>query len=500
MKKEKTIESSGLGNLIFYNRQKLFAFSFFIAMIFVATIPVQAQDKKPNIVYILVDNVGWGSFGCYGGLVPTPRIDQLAKEGIRFNNYNVECQCTPSRSAIMTGRHPVRSGTFKVPFPGQGKAGMAPWEYTIAELLSANGYATALYGKWHLGDTQGRLPNDQGFDEWWGCMNSWDETGYTAYPLFKESGMEVPMIWEGVKGQPSKPVMPLDLNLRPIVDEKYIVPKTIDYIKKNAAAKKPFFVYVGYSELHPPEIANPNFANKATDRSGVQADCIAEMDVRVGQILDAIKEAGIDDNTIVILCSDNGSGGALPQVGGAQNGPWRGNFFNTPFEGSMRVPAIVRWPGRVPSGVVTNEMLGAVDWLPTLAGITGAPNLVPKDRPIDGIDASAFILGKKETTGRDTYTFFGPTGELMSIKWKNYKTIFQYTVDAPAIQSGFIIPQIPMMYDLSSDPHEDFNMFYTSLTNGWIMAPNFRVIIGYERSVHEYPNIKVGEDFTGYKK
>ncbi len=145
-----------------------------------AIAPAHAASQKPNIVFILVDNVGWGNFGVYGGTIPTPRIDKLASEGIRFNNYNVEVQCTPTRSAIHTGRYSVRSGTFTVPLPGQGLAGMAPWEYTIAELLSDAGYATALYGKWHLGDVQGRLPNDQGYDEWWGIENSWDEAGYTA--------------------------------------------------------------------------------------------------------------------------------------------------------------------------------------------------------------------------------------------------------------------------------------------------------------------------------
>jgi arylsulfatase A-like enzyme len=461
-----------------------------------------AADKKPNIVFILVDNVGWGNFGVYGGMVPTPRIDKLASEGIRFNNYNVEVQCTPSRSAIMTGRHPVRSGTYTVPFPGQGKSGMAPWEYTIANLLSDTGYATALYGKWHLGDTQGRMPNDQGYDEWWGIMNSWDESGYTAWPLFKETGVPLPMIWEGKKGEPSKPVMPLDLNVRPIVDEKYIIPKTIDYIKRNAAAKKPFFVYVGYSELHEPIIPNPNFANKSPERSGHVADCIAEMDVRVGQILDAVKEAGIDDNTIIILSSDNATGGATPQDGGRQNGPWRGDFFYTPWEGSMRAPAMIRWPGKVPAGVVTQEMLAAVDWLPTVAGMMGASNRVPKDRPIDGVDASAFMLGKSNMTGRDTYMFFGNDGELMSIKWKYIKTVFRYTVDSPdpAIQSGYIKPQLPMVYDLSSDPHEDNNLFYMDLTNGALLAPSFKAIAEFERSVKQYPNIKVGEDFKGYMK
>jgi arylsulfatase A-like enzyme len=453
----------------------------------------------PNIVFILVDNVGWGAFGAYGGTIPTPRIDKMASEGIRFNNYNVECQCTPTRSAIMTGRHPVRSGTIRVPLPGEGLSGMAPWEYTTAELLSDAGYATALYGKWHVGDHQGRLPNDQGFDEWWGIPNSSDEAGYSAWPLFKESGMPEPMIWEGKKGEPSKPVMPFDLKVRPLFDGDYIIPKTVDYIKRNAAAKKPFFVYVGYSEMHPPVIGHPDFVGKSTQRGGLYADIIGEMDYRIGQILDAVKEAGIDDNTIVILSSDNASGGAIGQLGGSTNGPWRGDFLNTPFEGSMRAPGIIRWPGKIPAGVVTNEMLAAVDWLPTLAGMVGASNLVPKDRPVDGVDASAFMLGNSNTTGRDSYIFFGTDGELLSIKWKIYKTIFRYT-EAPALEKPYIAPQFPMFYDLTSDPHEDNNLFNSDMTCGWILAPCFKLIGEYRRSVQEYPNIKVGEEFEGYKK
>ncbi len=189
------------------------------------------------------------------------------------------------------------------------------------------------------------------------------------------------------------------------------------------------------------------------------------------------------------MSSDNAGGGTIPQTGPGSNGPWRGDFFNTPFEGSMRVPA----------GVVTEEKLAAVDWLPTLAGMVGAADRVRKDRPIDGVDASAFMLGKSDTTGRDSYMFFGNDGELMSIKWKFYKTVFRYTADDPAIQSGYIKPQLPMMYDLSSDPHEDSNLWWTDLTNAWMLAPNFKAIAEYERSVKEYPNIKVGEDFTGYR-
>jgi arylsulfatase len=244
---------------------------------------------------------------------------------------------------------------------------------------------------------------------------------------------------------------------------------------------------------------NPNFA-KSKKLSDVVSELITEMDHRVGQVIDAVKEAGIEDNTIFILSSDNATGGAIPQDGTSTNAPWRGDFFYTPFEGSMRVPAMIRWPGKVSAAVVTEQMLAAVDWLPTLAGMVGASNRVPKDRPIDGVDASAFMLGKSQTTGRDSYMFFGVDGELLSIKWKHFKTVLRYTVDSPAMQSDYFKPQLPMMYDLSKDRHEDVNLWYADLTNAWILAPVAKLVGAYEASVKKYPNIKVGEEFRGYKK
>jgi len=456
-------------------------------------------------VFILVDNTGWGDFGVYGGMTPTPNIDALAQSGMRFNNYTVESECTPSRSAIMTGRLPVRSGTFMVPVTG-GPYGLAPAEYTIANLLSDAGYATALYGKWHLGATPGRFPSDKGFDEWWGVPDTWDVAGYTSYPLFKESGEPVPMLWEGTKGQPSRPVMPLNIENRPFMDEKYIIPKTVAYIQKQAAAKQPFFVYVGYSEVHPPSIANPEFAGKDPKRGGLYADLIAEMDFRVGQVLRAIDEAGIQNNTIVILSSDNGADGIIAPVtsptgnavahGGGSSGPFRGNFFTQPFEGSYRTAAMIRWPGHVPAGVVTQEMFTAEDWLPTVAGLVGASNLVPKDRPIDGIDASRFLLGNSPTTGRDSLLYFGTDGKLMAVKWKMYKVIFRYSegVDKPIVE-----PQLPLFYDLTSDPHEDVNLFSANLTCGWVLRPVVRIIGAYEKSVEKHPNIKPGQEAMDFR-
>src|SRR5208283_2395617 len=265
-------------------------------------------QARPNIVFVLCDNVGWGDFSCYGRSTPTPRIDKLAGEGIRFNNYTVESQCTPTRSAILTGRQSVRSGTYTVPLPGQGPSGLAPWEYTIANLLSDAGYVTSLWGKWHLGDVEGRLPNDQGFDEWWGYKNSADECGYTSYATYravaKVKGLQPPQIWEGTKGHKSTPVRELNMEVRPLLDE-LIVGKATDFIKRQAKAGKPFFTYVGLSHVHPPEQAHPDFDQTDPARMGLYADLMAEMDYRVGQVVDCVDEAGIADNTIIVFSSDN---------------------------------------------------------------------------------------------------------------------------------------------------------------------------------------------------
>jgi arylsulfatase A-like enzyme len=456
------------------------------------------QATQPNIVFILADNVGWGDFGVYGGLTPTPRVDALAASGIRFNNYNVEGQCTPTRSAIMTGRQSVRTGCYTVPLDPQLPYGLAPWEYTIAELLSDAGYATALYGKWHLGSVEGRLPTDQGFDEWWGYKDSADEAGWTSYALYRDlikaTGGQSPKIWEGTKGEKSKPVRELDLEVRPILDE-LITKHTTDYIARQAQTDRPFFVYAALSQFHPPFKAHPDFDQTSTERGGGYSDMIAEMDFRVGQILDAVKDAGIENDTIVIFSSDNGSGGLYAVPAGGSNGPWRGAFANPPYEGSMRVPAMIRWPGHVPSGVVAQEILTAHDWLPTLAGIVGESARVPTDRPIDGVDASAFVLGASTTTGRDAYLFFGPDGGPMSVKWKNVKVVLRY---AESFETPIETPYWPRVYDLTSDPHEDHNLMVYKLDMTWMLGATLKFVGAYQSSLAAFPNIKPGEDFNGY--
>ncbi len=458
-----------------------------------------SKQTQLNIVFVLCDNVGWGDFSCYGGSIPTPRIDKLASEGIRFNNYTVESQCTPTRSAILTGRQSVRCGTYTV-IPGQGKNGLTPWEYTIAELLSDAGYVTSMWGKWHLGDTEGRLPTDQGFDEWWGYRNTVDEAGYAAYATFralaKAKGIESPKIWEGKKGRKSTAVRELNMEVRPLLDE-LIVGKATDFIKQAAKGDKPFFTYVALSHVHPPEKAHPDFDQTDPKRMGLYADLIAEMDHRVGQIVDCVEEVGIADNTIIVFSSDNATC-YVPSFGfGGSNGPWRGDFFTPPSEGSMRVPAMVRCPGTVPAGVITQEMFSAHDWYKTFAALAEASDRVPTDRPLDGIDASKFLLGESKTTGRETLLFFGPDGSLMSVKWHNIKLWLRYS---EAIEKPIVTPQFPMVFDLGSDPGERNSLFPAKMDIGWMFELILPFVFEYEKSIAQYPNIKPGEEFTGYTK
>ncbi|MGH8611573.1 MAG: sulfatase-like hydrolase/transferase, partial [Gammaproteobacteria bacterium] len=331
-------------------------FAALLALALVST-PVFAQDK-PNIVFIFADNLGYGEIGVYGGGIlrgaPTPRIDKLASEGMRLLNFNVEPSCTPSRSALMTGRHPIRSGTYSVPIDGR-PYGLVQWEVTIAELLSGQGYATAHYGKWHLGDSEGRYPTDQGFDEWYGIPNSSDESIWPQQKYFDPKMAQLEQVMEGRRGEKSRNVKVYDAEARREIDLE-VTAKTIDFMKRSVQAGKPFFAYVPLTQVHVPTEPSKQFAGKTGN--GDWADVLAQMDWCVGQILDAVTELKIQDNTIFVFTSDNGPEETYPWRGWA--GPWSGSHL-TAMEASLRVPFIIRWPGRIPAGRVSNEMVHIVD-------------------------------------------------------------------------------------------------------------------------------------------
>ncbi len=449
---------------------------------------------RPNIVFMLADNVGWGDLSCFGGLVPTPRLDRLAGEGIRFTNFNTEAQCTPTRGALMTGRMPVRTGTFQVPLPGDpGHYGLSPWEYTMAELLSDAGYATGCFGKWHLGNVPGRIPTDQGFDEWWGISETSDEAEYTAHPMYPPE-FPVPKVKASVKGQPYEEVANFDLAIRPFMDE-HITGKSIDFIRRSTAVDAPFFVYIAFTNVHPPLIAHPDFASATQSNKPVPAN-IAELDHRAGQILDVLDELGLSDDTIVVWASDNAAGTLLGQTMGS-SGQWPGTFGGG-WEGSIRTPAMVRWPGHIPSGRVTDEIIATYDWMPTLAALVGESARMPSDRPIDGMDMSSFLLGQTQTSGRDHFVFIGSDGELTSVKWKTMKVHFRYTESSSWI-APYIKPQIPMVCDLVSDPHETIDLMQADLTVGWVIGAAMAPVIALRRSAEQFRHIHGGEEnFNGY--
>ena len=449
------------------------------------------MPNQPNIIFMLADNLGYGDLSCYGGSVATPRIDALAAAGTRFTNFNTEAQCTPTRGALLPGRMPIRNGTFRVPLPGEpGNYGLAPWEYTIAKLLSDVGYATACYGKWHLGNVDGRFPTDQGFDEWWGISESSDTASYTAHPLYPADG-HVPQILESKKGEHPRAVAKFDRETRPFMDEG-IAQRTVEFIHRNAASDTPFYAYVPFTNVHPPMIPHPDFVDISP--SPLPAN-IAELDARTGEILDALDEAGVADNTIVVWVSDNAAAQLQGSVAGS-NGPWRGAFGGG-WEGSIRTPAMIRWPGHVPAGVVSNEIIATYDWYPTLAGLAGLADRVPGDRPIDGVDMSSFMSGQSDESGRDSFLFLGTDGQIVSAKWKTMKIHFRLA-DSDSWTAALVKPQIPSVYDLVADPGETVNLMDADLTVTWVIGQAMAPLIELQTSARQFPHVPVGSEFDGY--
>ena len=438
----------------------------------------QALADAPNVVFILTDNLGYGEVGAYGGGLtrgaPTPRIDSLAQDGTRFLNFNMETQCTPSRSSLLTGRWAIRSGTYAVPFGGVAD-GLTQWEVTMGEALSDAGYATGYFGKWHLGSKDGRLPNDQGFDEWFGIPRTTDEALWPESPGWSPDIMPAEQMMEGRKGQKSRELGVYDLTQRRLIDAE-ITRRAVSFIGKQSSSGKPLFTYVALTQPHLPTEPNPDFKGKTGN--GDWADVLNETDTHVGQILDAVDKAGIRDNTIVVFTSDNGPEFIRPWDGWA--GPWRGQYF-TALEGGIRVPFMIRWPGRIPAGRETNEIVHGVDMFATLARFSGAT--VPTDRPFDSIDQSEFFLGNTDKSAREGFPIWC-SDRLQAVKWRNWKLHFyrQDTMFDPPVKYP-----IPMVFNLFTDPREE-----KPTPDSWVVGPVLKIVGEFDRSVKEHPLIPMG--------
>jgi len=326
---------------------------------------------RPNVIVILVDDQGYYDLGCYGATeVKTPRIDALARQGVRFTDYYAAAPiCSPSRAGLLTGCYPRRIGNAVWVHRPDSKRGIPPDRLTIAELFGTAGYATACIGKWHLGFEEASLPSNQGFDHYFGILHNLD-----AYEVahFEDQG-GVPLLRNGkvVRRNPD----PGSLT-------RLYTEEAIAWIEKRVASSEPFFLYLPHTMLHEPLGVSPQF--RGSSQWGVYGDAIQELDFYTGELVDALARLGIDDDTILIYVSDNGR-----WPGRNEQQPIRGSKLTT-YEGGLRVPCIAHGAG-IREGFASAAVVHAMDWYPTLASLAGIP--VPREVLLDGRDLSALLTG-----------------------------------------------------------------------------------------------------------
>ena len=431
---------------------------------------VSAQQGRPNIVLIFPDNLGMGEVGVYGGVrgPVTPRLDKMAGEGLRLTNFNVEFSCTVSRAALMTGRYAIRTGAT------QGN-GITLWEVTIAEALKSVGYGTGLFGKWHLGGDapEGkREPTHQGFDEYYGIPRTSNEAQTTIANGSTQPGTS--FIWEGRAGQPSRNVKLFDMETRRTVDRES-AERGIAFMERNVKERKPFFMYYAMTQIHFPTLAHHDFEGKTG--AGDIADAMAETDYNVGLVLDAIDRLKITRNTLVLWCPDNGAEARRPWRG--SSGPWSG-FYNTVMEGGIRTPCLVRWPGRVPAGGVSNEIVHEIDLFPTFAAAAGV-DIVPKDRAIDGVNQLPFFEGTQAKSNRDNVIYYTNT-QLRAVKWRDWKFHYAFQPEPGAAA----VPPLMRLFNLLSDPKEETDI---KDANPWVQGVMDKIVADFVATTERYPHV-----------
>ena len=398
--------------------------------------PAQAQGPGPdapaNIVIIFTDDQGYGDLSCYGNpTIHTPNLDTMANQGMKLTQFYVASPvCSPSRTALLTGCYPKRVSMHKhVIFP-QYDYGLHTDEVTIADMLKPLGYATMCVGKWHLGHRPGLMPTDQGFDEYFGVPYSNDMSTFHRgdkhnykYNLPLMRGNEV-LEWE-----PDQHLL-----------TKRLTEEATRFIKENK--DNPFFLYLPHPMPHIPLYASKDFEGKST--RGLYGDVIEEIDWSVGEVLKALKDNGIDDNTLVIFTSDNGPWKPHKQNGGS-SGPLRGGK-GTNYEGGQREPFIVRWPGKVPAGAVCRQMARSIDLLPTIAELTGAK--LPANT-IDGGSIVGLLMGKPDAKpASEVFLYYTSQGEIAGIRKGDMKLLF----------AGNEAKGGPYLYNVEIDISEEWDL------------------------------------------
>ena len=373
----------------------------FLAIFFGCSGSSRAADDLPNFIVIFCDDLGYGDLGCYGSTVNrTPRIDRMAEEGIRFMEfYSSSPVCTPSRASLLTGCYARRVGLHEdatghwVLIP-RSRRGLSPDEVTLPEMLKEQGYATTCIGKWHLGDQPEHLPTQHGFDSYYGIPYSNDMA-------------------QARRGDPPLPLVRGRAVIEAPADQSTLTRRyteeAIRFIEDQR--ESPFFLYLPHTFPHLPLFASEAFKDKSAN--GRYGDSVEEIDWSTGEILDCLERCGLDENTLVIFTSDNGSNGR----NGGSNAPLAGAKGST-MEGGMRVPLIARWPGRIAPGALCEEMATMMDWLPTLGGFAGAS--LP-ERKIDGHDIADLLLAQEDATSPYEALFYYRRRQLQAVRSGDWK-------------------------------------------------------------------------------
>jgi arylsulfatase len=416
-------------------------------------------NSPPNIVFLLADDAGWGDVGVYGAKsFTTPNLDRMAAEGTRFTRFYVaQPVCSASRAALLTGCYPNRIGIQGALGPSS-KVGISSGEMTLAEMLKQRGYATAIYGKWHLGFQKQFLPTRHGFDEYFGLPYSND-----MWPLHPDYLPLAPGQPAKKGGYPDLPLIEGDRVVIPEVTSKeqrqlttWYTEHAVSFVARNK--ERPFFLYVPYAMPHVPLHVSDKFKGKS--KLGLYGDVMEEIDWSVGEILKAVRENGLDDRTLVMFASDNGPWLSYGNHGGSSGGLREGK--GTTWEGGVREPFIARWPDRIPPGIVCREPAMTIDILPTVARLTGAALPALK---IDGLDIWPLMSGKEGAANpHDAYYFYYNDNELWSVmsgRWKLQLPHKYNTLEGAAGgNDGRPAPykqrkvEKPELYDLENDPDE----------------------------------------------
>ncbi|MBM3786891.1 MAG: sulfatase [Acidobacteria bacterium] len=417
------------------------------------SLAAQRTQRRPNLVLIFADDLGYGDLACYGHpTIRTPHLDRMAAEGMRFTQYySANPLCSPSRASLLTGRLHIRSGINRVLFPWSA-GGLPESEITIAQALKPLGYATMIVGKWHLGHLPKYLPTTRGFDHYFGIPYS-NDMSLSQWPVAYNNGPAR----ERYVNQPEIPLMEDTQVLESNPDQRQLTRRytgrAVEFIRGSAKANRPFFLYFPHTFPHVPLYASAEFEGKS--KRGLYGDAVEELDWSAGEIFRVLKETGQDNNTLVLFTSDNGPArmeSSQREATGGSAGPFR-DFKGTTWEGGVREPFLARWPGRIPAGRVSHAFAEAFDVFPTLLAAAGGA--LPKDREYDGADLSGVLF--RNQPGREPLHFYYQADEIRGVRqgaWKLHLAV-SHTFGVDGVS---VIERPPLLYNLEHDPSERFNL------------------------------------------